>query len=87
MLFKVRCLNSKGKVYRLRCIKCGYTFLSSLSLEAPICDICLQKAKSLDMSIDYDKVCSKCGDKGAIYGKELCQSCYHFEYKTIGDVI
>jgi ribosomal protein S14 len=81
MISKLRRWKPKGKIYSLRCFQCGQTFLSSFSLEAPICGTCLQKAKSLDSTIDYDKVCSKCGDKGAIYGKELCRSCYYSVFK------
>ena len=66
----------KGKVYSLRCFQCGHGFLSSINLEAPICGKCLQKAKSLDSTTDYDKIFSKCGNKGVIYAKEMCHSCY-----------
>jgi hypothetical protein len=45
-------------------------------LEAPICGKCLQKAKSLDSTVDYDKICTRCGKKGVIYGKKQCHSCY-----------
>jgi len=37
---------------------------------------CFQKAKSLDSTIDYEKVCCKCGNRGVIYRKEMCYSCY-----------
>jgi hypothetical protein len=70
----------KSKMYSLRCFQCGHGFLSSINLEAPICGRCLQKAKSLDSTTDYDKICSKCSNKGVIYAKELCHSCY-FEFK------
>ncbi len=66
----------KAKVYSLRCFQCGRGFLSSINLEAPICGKCLQKAKSLDSTTDYGKTCGKCGNKGVIYEKELCHSCY-----------
>ena len=66
----------KGKMYSLRCSQCGSGFLSSYDLEAPICGKCLQKAKSLDSTIDQDKICIKCGKRGVIYGKEQCHSCY-----------
>jgi ribosomal protein L37E len=66
----------KGNMYSLRCTQCGSGFLSSYNLEAPICGKCLQKAKSLDSTIDYDKVCTKCGKSGVIYGKKQCYSCY-----------
>jgi hypothetical protein len=58
-------------MYSLRCTQCGSGFLSSYNLEAPICGKCLQKAKSLDSTIDYDKVCTKCGKNGVIYGKTM----------------
>jgi hypothetical protein len=66
----------KGKMFSLRCSQCSSGFLSSYDLEAPICGKCLQKAKSLDSTIDYDKVCIKCGKRGVIYGKEQCHPCY-----------
>ena len=66
----------KGKMFSLRCNQCGSGFLSSYDLEAPICGKCLQKAKSLDSTIDYDKMCTKCGKNGVIYGKKQCHSCY-----------
>lgn len=66
----------KGKMYSLKCTQCGAGFLSSYPLEAPICGKCLQKAKSLDSTVDHDKACIKCGAKGVIYGKEYCHSCY-----------
>ena len=72
----------KGKMYSLRCNQCGSGFLSSFNLEAPICGKCMQKAKSLDSTVDNEKVCSKCGKSGVIYGKEMCHSCYFgFEKK------
>ncbi len=63
-------------MYSLKCMQCGAGFLSSYNLDAPICGKCLQKAKSLDSTVDHEKVCSKCGNSGVIYGKELCHSCY-----------
>lgn len=66
----------KGKMFSLKCAQCGAGFLSSYSLEAPICPKCLQKTKSLDSTIDHDKACSKCGATGVIYGKDQCHSCY-----------
>jgi NMD protein affecting ribosome stability and mRNA decay len=66
----------KGKMYSFRCFQCGSGFLSSFNLEALICGKCIQKAKSLDSTIDYDKVFLKCGNKGVIYGKQMCYSCY-----------
>jgi ribosomal protein L37E len=72
----------KGKMYSLRCSQCGTGFLSSYNLDAPICGKCLQRAKSLDSTIDYEKVCNKCGKRGVIYRKEQCHSCYFgFEKK------
>jgi len=70
-------------MYSLRCTQCGAGFLSSYNLEAPICGKCLQKAKSLDSTIDHEKICLKCGTQGVIYGKEYCHSCYFgFQQKT-----
>lgn len=66
----------KGKMYSLKCFQCGSGFLSSFNLEVPICGKCIQKAKSLDSTIDYEKMCLKCGNRGVIYGKEMCYSCY-----------
>ena len=66
----------KGKMYSLKCTQCGAGFLSSYNLDAPICGKCLQKAKSLDSTVDHDKVCSNCGNAGVIYGKDMCHSCY-----------
>jgi ribosomal protein L37E len=66
----------QGKMFSLRCNQCGSGFLSSYDLEAPICGKCLQKAKSLDSTVDYDKICTKCGKNGIIYGKKQCHSCY-----------
>jgi ribosomal protein L37E len=66
----------KRKMYSLRCNQCGSGFLSSFDLEAPICGKCMQKVKSLDSTVDYEKTCSKCGIRGVIYGKETCHSCY-----------
>ena len=66
----------KGKMYSFRCFQCGSAFLSSFNLDAPICGKRIQKAKSLDSTIDYEKMCLKCGNRGVIYGKEMCYSCY-----------
>ena len=55
----------KGKMYSLRCFQCGSAFLSSFNLDAPICGKCIQKAKSLDSSIDNEKICTKCGNRGS----------------------
>ena len=71
-----------GRMYSLRCNQCGSGFLSSFNLEAPICGKCMQKAKSLDSTMDYEKVCNKCGVRGVIYEKGSCHSCYFgFEKK------
>ena len=43
----------KGKMYSLKCTQCGAGFLSSYNLDAPICGKCLQKAKSLDSTVDH----------------------------------
>jgi hypothetical protein len=45
----------KGNMYSLRCFQCGDGFLSSFKLEAPICGKCMQKAKSLDSTVEYEK--------------------------------
>jgi ribosomal protein S27AE len=66
----------KGKMYSLKCNQCGEGFLSSHQLEAPICGKCLQKAKSLDSTIEHEKQCLTCGAQGVIYGKKYCYSCY-----------
>lgn len=66
----------KGKMYSLKCNQCGNGFLSSYSLEAPICGNCMQAAKSLDSTIDYDIQCTTCGNKGVIYSKKQCHACY-----------
>jgi len=66
----------KGQMYSLKCFQCGSGFLSSFNLEAPICGKCMQRAKSLDSTIDYENPCSRCGKKGVIYGKEMCHTCY-----------
>jgi ribosomal protein L37E len=36
----------------------------------------MQKTKSLDSTVDYENICSKCGIRGIIYGKASCHSCY-----------
>ena len=66
----------RGKMYSLKCNQCGEGFLSSYQLEAPICGKCLQKAKSLDSTIEHEKQCLTCGAQGVIYGKQYCYSCY-----------
>jgi ribosomal protein L37E len=66
----------RGKMYSLKCNQCSEGFLSSYQLEAPICGKCLQKAKSLDSTIEHEKQCLTCGTHGVIYGKEYCYSCY-----------
>jgi ribosomal protein S27AE len=60
----------------MKCNQCGQGFLSSHNLEAPICGKCLQKAKSLDSTIEHEKQCASCGNYGVIYGKDYCYSCY-----------
>jgi hypothetical protein len=76
----------KGKMYSLRCFQCGDGFLTSYNLEAPICGKCMQKAKSLDSTVDYEKECGKCGKRGIIYGKEMCHFCY-FGFEKKEDVL
>ena len=66
----------RGKMYSQRCSQCDSPFLSIFKLDAPICGKCLQKAKSLDSTIDQEKVCSTCHKNGVIYGKQQCHSCY-----------
>jgi ribosomal protein S27E len=66
----------RGKMYSLKCNQCGQGFLSSTSLDAPFCGICIQDVKSRDSTIDYDKKCITCGNQGVIYSKEQCYSCY-----------
>ena len=34
------------------------------------------EGESLDSTVDYEKECSKCGNRGVIYGKAMCHSCY-----------
>jgi ribosomal protein L37E len=42
----------------------------------------MQKTKSLDSTVDYEKICNKCGNKGVIYRKDMCHCCYFgFEKK------
>lgn len=65
----------KGKMYSLKCSQCGNGFLSSYNLDAPICGSCLQSAKSLDSTIDYETECATCGSRGVIYSKKQCHSC------------
>jgi hypothetical protein len=81
MIKLFRAWKPKGKMYSFRCSQCGTGFLSSYYLDAPICGKCLQRAKSLDSTVDYDKTCDKCGDYGVIYGKNHCHSCY-FGFKS-----
>jgi hypothetical protein len=76
MIHMFRRWKPKGKMYSLRCFQCGDGFLSSFNLEAPICGKCMQTAKSLDSTVDYEKICSKCGKRGVVYGKAMCHSCY-----------
>lgn len=72
----------KGKMYSFRCSQCGDVFLSSHNLDAPLCNRCIQKIKSLDSTIDNEKKCSECGRIGVIYGKDRCHSCYFSFKKT-----
>jgi hypothetical protein len=55
MINLFRAWKPKGKMYSFRCSQCSLGFLSSYYLEAPICGKCLQKTKSLDSTVDYDK--------------------------------
>ncbi len=42
----------------------------------------MQKAKSLDSTVDFEKTCTKCGNLGVVYKKEMCNNCYFgFEKK------
>jgi hypothetical protein len=61
MISKLRRWKPKGKMYSLKCLQRGHGFLSSFNIETPICNTCLQKAKSLDSTIDYNKIYSKRG--------------------------
>ncbi|MBA2267933.1 MAG: hypothetical protein M3Q77_09395 [Thermoproteota archaeon] len=70
----------RGKIYSFRCSQCGDVFISSHNLDAPLCDKCIQKIKSLDSTVDNEKECSECGKAGVIYGKDRCHSCY-FSFK------
>ena len=36
----------------------------------------MQKIKSSDSTIDYDKKCTTCGNFGVIHAKSQCHSCY-----------
>jgi hypothetical protein len=66
----------KRKIYSLICFQCRSGFLSSMNLDIPIC------GKSLDSTVDYEKVCIKRGNRGVIYRKEICHCCYfRFEKK------
>lgn len=72
----------RGKIYSYRCSQCGDVFISSHNLDAPLCDKCIQKIKSLDSTVDNEKKCSECGQFGVIYGKDRCHSCYFSFKKT-----
>lgn len=72
----------KGKIYSFKCTQCGDVFISSHNLEAPLCNKCIQKIKSLDSTVDNEKKCSECGNLGVIYGKDRCHSCYFSFKKT-----
>ena len=54
----------KGKIYSLKCNQCGDGFISNHPMEAPICGICLQKVKSIDLTVDTEKKCIICGRNG-----------------------
>jgi hypothetical protein len=74
----------KGKMHSLRWSQCRSGFLCSFNLGAPICGNCLQKAKSLDSTIDNEKECIKCGKTRVTYGKQNCYACYFgFEKKVV----
>ena len=66
----------KGKIYSLKCNQCGNGFISNHSMEAPICGICLQKIKSIDLTVDTEKKCIICGRNGAVYSSNKCNDCY-----------
>lgn len=66
----------KGKIYSLKCNQCGDGFISNHPMEAPICGICLQKIKSIDLTVDTEKKCIICGRNGAIYSSNKCNDCY-----------
>jgi len=66
----------KGKIYSLKCNQCGDGFISNHLMEAPICGICLQKIKSIDLTVDTEKKCIICGRNGAVYSSNKCNDCY-----------
>ena len=66
----------KGKIYSLKCNQCGDGFISNHPMEAPICGMCLQKIKSIDLTVDTEKKCIICGRNGAIYSSNKCNDCY-----------
>jgi hypothetical protein len=66
----------KGKIYSLKCNQCGDGFISNHPMEAPICGICLQKVKSIDLTVDTEKKCIICGRNGAVYSSNKCNDCY-----------
>ena len=66
----------KGKIYSLKCNQCKEGFISNQPMEAPICGSCLQKIKSIDLTVDLEKKCVICGRKGAIYSSNKCNDCY-----------
>jgi len=67
----------KGKMYSLKCNQCGKGFLSSYSMEAPICGYCLQKIKAPKNTVNYGKKCSICGQKGTIDTSDKCSVCFN----------
>jgi hypothetical protein len=66
----------KGKIYSLKCNQCKEGFISNHPMEAPICGSCLQKIKSIDLTIDIEKKCIICGRNGAVYSSNKCNDCY-----------
>ena len=66
----------KGKIYSLKCNQCNEGFLSSYSMDAPICGHCLQRVKSNDTTINTEKHCRVCGKIGTIHSSDKCDSCY-----------
>ena len=66
----------KGKIYSLKCNQCNKGFLSSYSMDAPICGYCLQRVKSLDATINTNDLCRICGKKGTMHSSDKCYNCY-----------
>ncbi len=63
-------------MYSFRCNRCKNGFISSMKIEEPICGKCIQFIKSLDYTINNEKICSSCGKEGVLYSKEKCPECY-----------